>query len=489
MWEIAGNQGGYHTMKTYKTKWRLLLCAVATTAAMATAAGASDFDACADKLKTLGLFEGTGQSYELDRAPTRAEAAVMLVRLLGQEDAAKALSYTAPFTDVADWQKPYVQYLYENKLASGTSDSIFSPNEACSAQMYTTFLLRALGYQDGANGDFTSDNALAFAESNHLIDYINCDTENFLRDHVAAMTLTALHTPSKGANTSLLNTLTASNAVSKDKAASLTQFFSDYDSYMAVASDEETKMDMELNINASVKAAGAELLTLTMPFKVQADVDMEHFNQTKMAMTGSLSIVPGKLLSQLAGEEDLKELENLNQAIQYYYTDGNMYMQMDGEKMKMPLALDEMMEAIQAVKSMDATQNEIPISLVKSVQKTDNAWTVSYDTKVFNSLVNDMMTLMLNLDDTDSIDDNSVTPVDISNITMKTILDNNKLSAMDLALDMAMTIEEVKVDINMTCNYKINATGDDVTVTLPADLNTYTDLLSVIPVNDAVPEV
>ena len=40
-------------------------------------------------LDELGLFQGTEQGYELDRTMTRAEGAVMLVRLLGGEAEAR----------------------------------------------------------------------------------------------------------------------------------------------------------------------------------------------------------------------------------------------------------------------------------------------------------------------------------------------------------------------------------------------------------------
>ena len=90
---------------------RSLFCGAALTGALTCASLAADFTPCADTLHSLGLFEGTGSGYALDRAPTRAEAAVMLVRLLGQEDAARKLTYTAPFTDLAAWEQPYIQYL------------------------------------------------------------------------------------------------------------------------------------------------------------------------------------------------------------------------------------------------------------------------------------------------------------------------------------------------------------------------------------------
>ena len=56
-----------------------------------------------------------------------------------------------------------MQYLYDNGLANGMSETAYNPTGKCSAQMYTTFLLRALGYSD-AKGDFTYAKALDFGE-------------------------------------------------------------------------------------------------------------------------------------------------------------------------------------------------------------------------------------------------------------------------------------------------------------------------------------
>ena len=92
----------------------------------------------------MGLFQGTEDGFELDRAPTRGEAATMLVRLLGKEAEAKELTYEAPFTDLDDWQKPYVQYLYDNKLTNGATETTFEPEEACSARSVTAMRQRAI---------------------------------------------------------------------------------------------------------------------------------------------------------------------------------------------------------------------------------------------------------------------------------------------------------------------------------------------------------
>ena len=85
-----------------KRKLRMVLAGVLAVASLAMTAGAASYDNCADRLSDLGLFQGTGNGYQLDRAPTRAEAATMLVRLLGAEAEAEELDYSAPFTDLDD---------------------------------------------------------------------------------------------------------------------------------------------------------------------------------------------------------------------------------------------------------------------------------------------------------------------------------------------------------------------------------------------------
>ncbi len=144
-----------------------ILLAVVLAFALVPAAFAADAQeiAAADVLYTLGLFKGTGTDaegrpiYDLDRAPNRAEAVTMLVRLLGKEEEAQAGSWTIPFTDVADWAKPYVGYAYANGLTNGTSDTTFSGTNPVTATQYLTFVLRALGYSSEAGGDFRWDAA------------------------------------------------------------------------------------------------------------------------------------------------------------------------------------------------------------------------------------------------------------------------------------------------------------------------------------------
>ena len=115
-------------------KWISLFLAFAMLFALSLPVFAAESEAqeAAQTLHELGLFKGTGTDaagkpvFDLNRAPTRAEAVTMLVRLLGKEDEALAGDWNTPFIDVADWAKPYVGYAYAYGLTNGTSATTYS---------------------------------------------------------------------------------------------------------------------------------------------------------------------------------------------------------------------------------------------------------------------------------------------------------------------------------------------------------------------------
>lgn len=165
-------------MKQTKRILSLLLACMLLVGMLAVPAGASgsspESTGRADKLASLGLFQGTGGGYQLDAVPTRIQGLVMLLRLLGLEDEALAHTEPSPFTDVT-WGDNYVAYAYENGLTNGTSGTTFSPNTTLNANGYVTFLLRALGYSD-AEGDFSWSDALSFARDIAMMDAASAST-------------------------------------------------------------------------------------------------------------------------------------------------------------------------------------------------------------------------------------------------------------------------------------------------------------------------
>lgn len=447
-----------------KAKLRLVFAAMLLAATLLVTAGASSYDHCADQLKDLGLFRGTNAGYELDRAPTRAEAATMLVRLLGKEDEAKTLDYDAPFTDLADWQKPYVQYLYENGLTRGVTATTFDPNSTCSAQMYTTFLLRSLGYSDKGSADFAYADAVDFGRSIGLVDLANCNESKFLRDHVAAMSLTALNTDVKGSEQKLLEKLVADGAVAQADAKDLLAFFDNYDNYLAVSEkmNTATKTDMTMQIDAKISVGGEEVVSMSMPMNTKMDMNMDNMDQSKIAMTGTMKMT---MDGSLTGEQ---QDTVVNEKIAYYYTDGMYYMNMgDTQKVKMAMSFEEALEQMGGMTDMQSSE---PLCLIESIEKSGSTMTVTYSAGL-TDLIDEMLATM-GLDA-----ETSGVAFEIKGLSTKVTISNDQIKSMLVDMDMSMTADGIPMDMNMSIDCKVNSLGSNVNITFPTDLDTYVDMI------------
>lgn len=144
--------------------------------------------ACA--LRDLDLFRGTGtgigEGFDLHLAPTRAEAMVMFIRILGEEADALSCTYTHPYTDVPDWMDRYVAWAYYHGYTNGVSPTKFGTAQPITAVEYEEFLLRALGYSvAGVHDYYTSlERALELGALTNG-EYQLLTGQQFLRAHVA----------------------------------------------------------------------------------------------------------------------------------------------------------------------------------------------------------------------------------------------------------------------------------------------------------------
>ena len=170
----------------------------------------------AGQLQSLGLFLGNDiGDFDLDRAPTRAEAVVMLVRALGKEEEAKTLPTGHPFTDVPEWAEGYVSYAYAQGYTKGISDSLLGAEEPCSAEMYLTFLLRSLGYEEGEEGDFVYHKP--FYQAYRAGIFLTCiDFQDFQRSDVVETTAAALFAVDKATGRPLHERLEEAGAFSPE---------------------------------------------------------------------------------------------------------------------------------------------------------------------------------------------------------------------------------------------------------------------------------
>lgn len=113
-------------------------------------------------LKSLGLFKGTvddavtAEDFALSRAPTRLEAVIITVRLLGKDAEALSRTWEQPFVDVPTWTgaENYVGYAYTHEITNGVDDGKvsgtprFGSDETALVNQFLTFVLRAMGYAD-----------------------------------------------------------------------------------------------------------------------------------------------------------------------------------------------------------------------------------------------------------------------------------------------------------------------------------------------------
>lgn len=464
-----------------KRIFKTLLLAAVIMALLVTAAFAADFTHCADALKDLGLFSGSDKGYELDRAPTRLEAGVMLVRLLGQEENAKALAdnYTAPFTDVKPWAYGYVQYLYDNGLSKGQGGGKFGSDSPCTAQQFATFLLRALGYTDsGSTPDFTYANALTFAAHKGVADELNCDQSKFLRGNMAAMSYTALSVSPKTGEADLLTKLTAGGAIADakgyDKKFEALRAFDAASLKLNGADAMGFKMNMDMSISA-----GGETMAMKADVDAKAVVDTANFDNTKMSMTMKM------------------EAEGETVDANCYFANGAMYMDMAGEKVKMDFPLQEMMSELMAGAS-DSTGSKTPLCMVKdAAANTANGattYTVSCSPEAVSSLIEDVMSESGIMDaainsamQEAGVSADNAEMAAMMNELLKTIkLTADKVDvavtvkdeavtgmAMDMGISLSVAGETMKMALKADIT---DIVTEGVTVTLPTDLNTYVDM-------------
>ena len=335
-------------------KWLRAVCVGAAAAAMLTASAfAANYTNCADSLHEMGLFQGTQNGYDLDRTPTRAEAAVMLVRLLGKEDEAKALTYTAPFTDLKGWEKPYVQYLYSNGLANGTNRTTFNPTGKCTAQMYAVFLLRALGYSDTA--DFSYANAIETAREQGIYDTGIINVQNFLRDDAAAASYTVLSVSPKNSEGTLLDQLVSENAITEANAKRYQSLFSSYAQY------REATAGMDALLHYSVNSEFASPAAVT------------HDGRTVMQVQTSETTVFDREKNELLTDRKMTlsapNTSNKQLLTQSYLSDGALYHKLNGSWSA------ELVTAAEQ-EGLAAMYGRVPLVCVDSLSQRAGSWTI-----------------------------------------------------------------------------------------------------------------
>jgi len=184
----------------------------------------------AEVLKSINMFKGSNNGFELEREPTRLEALILFLRLIGEEQQALAFTGTHPFTDVPKWSgdaaDKYVAYAYSKGYTKGVSNNKFGSNESAVLEQYLTFVLRALGYKDGTDFNWSESPGKAL-ELGILIegDEDGILRRGFRRDHAVYISYYSLRQTIKNSGMPLIGTLVQKGLISDEAAQNALRAF------------------------------------------------------------------------------------------------------------------------------------------------------------------------------------------------------------------------------------------------------------------------
>ena len=190
---------------------------IATFSVPAFATGSFIYSMQAATLNDLGLYKGVSMTTfdpDLGADVDRQTAIVLLLRLLGKEDIALAMTDTdanaalanaTDRADIATMFKKQIAYAVKNGIYLGTSTTSLrlDPKGPCSGNMFAAFILRNIGYSQPvltgacdaltAKGGLTAAQAAAFA------------TKNMIRDDIIGMMFGALQAQNSTGKTIIAN--------------------------------------------------------------------------------------------------------------------------------------------------------------------------------------------------------------------------------------------------------------------------------------------
>lgn len=443
-------------MKRFLT---ILFTTLALMAALCVSASASSFDGAAKELSAIGMFRGTAAGFDLDSVPTRSQAAIMLVRLYGAEDEAKAAfdsgELTCAFTDVGETAAPYVAWLADKGLANGTSATTFGAGNPCTAKAYTIFLLRALGYQD--NVDFTTANAEEFAMSLGLLD-TSLFSGKFLRDDLAALTYQALGTGLKDGGTYLLDSLIKGGAVDASAAKPITDKIEAYRALMAssqaMGQGIDAGIDAKIGISVSIKAQ-SDGTAVDMTQKVDAaaagSVQVALDKGPRMAMDLTVTINDGE--------------DSETEKIEYWLKDGSVYVRTGETAYQMRSGMD--MEALMSLieeSGGDSGAAMLPFidSITAKTSGGDTVYTLTLNNAV-TGLIDDILDVVM-----DAVDAGA----DLD-MQMKMSLDN---SAITYTVDKNGALKDAAVKMTLKVDVDASDGEDALVLGLAADVDMKMDI-------------
>jgi hypothetical protein len=169
----------------------------------------------AEALNKLNILQGSNGDFLLNNLIDRAQAATLIIRMLGKDEYVREnaddLRYTK-YEDVSPeaWYASYIGYSTEHSIVGGNPDGSFTPLDYVTEKAFIKMSLCALGYIYGEDFDWTNVYQKAYeigiVKDPSYETRIQDDTD-YLRSEAVELLYHALNTNKKGTQTKMAYTL------------------------------------------------------------------------------------------------------------------------------------------------------------------------------------------------------------------------------------------------------------------------------------------
>lgn len=227
-WELVNVQRlllGIMERSLYMNSKRILALGLAGMLSLSSfnAFAAETTDEKGKALYDLGLFQGyskTEMKLGLADSLTREQAVKLTLSFLGYDEEDLDLEGKSSFTDgtkATAWAEPWVKFATELGLTSGVSETEFGYGKPVTKHQITTFMLRALGYDNAWEKAAELGLQLDLLSASDIVSF----EENSVRGDFAGIGYNALAADVVDASTTLIEKLVKAEAVDQKAAEEL----------------------------------------------------------------------------------------------------------------------------------------------------------------------------------------------------------------------------------------------------------------------------
>ncbi len=353
----------------------------------------------ASALYKLGLYKGVNETYfdpDLEAGLDRQTGVVMLLRMFGQEDEAKAYTYEradrilSKFRDagnIATWSKRQVAYAVEKGYVKGYSeDSTFRPTNPLNGKAYCSLILQQLGY----DGDFQYDRAATKLSDVGGLTSVQANTFNsdagLIKDYLVGISYGALQAKYKSNGEELIRVLVKNGDITRQMAKDAGFPYADIVSVASIK-DVEVEIGSAPKLPSTVKAnyddGTTEDVNISWPrvdtSKAGEQTISGTISGTSITAKVKVIVLPDELSVRSVSAPSLKELivkfngpiENEEEA-----KNKNNYDVENNSVLNAELSEDRMTVAL-LLKNALHQQDKVEITIDKAVGLNDDTeWTI-----------------------------------------------------------------------------------------------------------------